>query len=68
MRATLFGCCLLVPLGYAGLALSASAWGAAFYLCFMTLRGLQGPLLAAAMQEDASDEDRASVLSLEGEI
>src|SRR5262249_43911538 len=41
VRATLLGCCLLGPLGYAGLAGSASAWGAVFYLCFMTLRGLQ---------------------------
>lgn len=64
LRSTLLGCCLLVPLGYAGLAASTSAWGAAFYLCFMTLRGLQGPILASAMQEDAPDEDRASVLSL----
>jgi len=34
------------------------------YLCFMTLRGLQGPILASVMQEDAPGEDRASVLSL----
>ena len=64
VRATLFGCCLLVPLGYAGLAATTSAWGVAFYLCFMTLRGLQGPILARVMQEDAPAEDRASVLSL----
>jgi MFS family permease len=64
VRATLLGCCLLVPLGYAGLAVSPSAWGVAFYLCFMTLRGLQGPILARVMQEDAPAEDRASVLSL----
>jgi MFS family permease len=64
VRATLIGCCLLVPLGYAGLAMTASAWGAAFYLCFMTLRGLQGPILATLMQADAPDEDRAGVLSL----
>src|SRR5262249_58832580 len=64
VRATLLGCCLLGPLGYAGLAGSASAWGAVFYLCFMTLRGLQGPILASVMQEDAPGEDRASVLSL----
>jgi hypothetical protein len=63
-RATLVGCALLVPLGYAGLAWSASAWGVVFYLCFMTLRGLQGPILASVMQADAPDEDRASVLSL----
>jgi len=30
----------------------------------MTLRGLQGPILASLMQEDAPGEDRASVLSL----
>ena len=64
VRATLIGCCLLVPIGYAGLALSVSVWGAAFYLCFMTLRGLQGPILATLMQADAPDEDRAGVLSL----
>jgi MFS family permease len=64
VRATLLGCCLLVPLGYAGLAASASAWGSAFYLAFITLRGIQGPLLARVMQEDAPGEDRASVLSL----
>lgn len=64
VRATLLGCCLLVPVGYAGLAASAPAWGAAFYLCFMTLRGLQGPILASVMQEDAPGEDRVSVLSL----
>lgn len=63
-RLTLLGCCLLVPLGYTGLAMTASAWGAAFYLCFMMIRGLQGPILATVMQADAPDEDRASVLSL----
>ena len=47
-----------------GLAATTSAWGVAFYLCFMTLRGLQGPILARVMQEDAPAEDRASVLSL----
>jgi MFS family permease len=64
VRATLLGCCLLVPLGYAGLSASASAWGVAFYLAFMTLRGLQGPILARVMQELAPPDDRASVLSL----
>jgi predicted MFS family arabinose efflux permease len=64
VRATLVGCGLLVPLGYMGLAASPAAWGVAFYLCFMTLRGLQGPILARAMQEDAPPDDRASVLSL----
>jgi predicted MFS family arabinose efflux permease len=63
-RAVLLGCCLLVPLGYAGLAATASAWGVVFYLCFMTIRGLQGPILMRVMQEDAPVADRASVLSL----
>jgi len=61
---SLLMCCLLVPLGYAGLAASHSAWGIAFYLCFMTIRGLQGPILATVMQQDAPPEDRASVLSI----
>jgi len=64
VRATLLGCCLLVALGYAGLAVSTSVWGVVFYLAFMTLRGLQGPILARVMQEEAPPDDRVSVLSL----
>jgi MFS family permease len=64
VRGTLVGCGLLVPLGYVGLAATPSAWGVVCYLAFMTLRGLQGPILARAMQEDAPPDDRASVLSL----
>jgi MFS family permease len=64
VRGTLLGCCLLVPLGYLGLAATTAAWGVLFYLALMTLRGLQGPILARVMQEDAPPDDRASVLSL----
>jgi len=64
VRATLLGCAALVPLGYVGLAATTSAWGLAFYLCFMTIRGLQAPLLTRIMQENAPGGDRASVLSL----
>jgi MFS family permease len=64
VRPALLGCCLLVPLGYAGLSLSHAVWGIVFYLCFMTIRGLQGPILATVMQQDAPPEDRASVLSI----
>ncbi len=64
VRHILLGCCLLVPVGYAGLSLSHAAWGIVFYLCFMTIRGLQGPILATVMQHDAPPEDRASVLSI----
>ena len=64
VRATLLACCLLIPIGYAGHAMTSAAWGVLFYLCFMTIRGVQGPLLATVMQEDAPGEDRASVLSL----
>ena len=63
-RGALVACWLLVPLGYGGLALTGAAWGLAFYLCFMTLRGLQAPILALVMQEEAPGEDRAAVLSL----
>jgi predicted MFS family arabinose efflux permease len=63
-QATLVACALLAVVGYAALAVVGSAWGVVFYLCFMTTRGLQGPLLASVIQADALDEDRASVLSL----
>jgi predicted MFS family arabinose efflux permease len=61
---TLLACCLLVPAAYGLLATSASPWAVGYYLLLMTLRGLQGPLLASVLQEDAPGEDRASVLSL----
>jgi MFS family permease len=61
---TLFGCCWLIVLGYGGLAVGESALSFLFYLCLLTVRGLQGPLLVRALQDDAPPEDRASVLSL----
>ena len=64
VRATLLGCCLLVLVGYLGFAWTASAWGVVFYLCFMTLRGLQAPVLVSVIQEEAPSQDRASVLSV----
>jgi MFS family permease len=60
----LLGCCLLIALGYGGLALGASPLAVAFYLCMMTIRGLQGPLLVSFLQTDAPEDLRASVLSL----
>lgn len=64
LGATLLVCVLLAPAGYLVLAIAGSAWGAVGYLLLMTLRGLQGPLLTAAIQRAAPSEDRASVLSL----
>ena len=61
---TLFGCCWLILLGYGGLAIGESMPSFLFYLCLLTVRGLQGPLLVRALQDDAPPEDRASVLSL----
>jgi len=46
------------------LAFGSSPLAVVFYLGFMTVRGLQGPLLAGVLQADAPPEDRASVLSL----
>ena len=63
-RATFLVCCALIAAGYLGLAAITSPWSVIFYLCFMTLRGLQGPILATVIQRDAPAEDRASVLSL----
>src|SRR5262249_37755775 len=63
-RASLLGCCLLIPVGYAGLALTHVAWGIVFYLCFMTVRGLQAPLLVNVLQQAATAADRAGALSI----
>lgn len=63
-RGVLLLCCLLIPLGYGGLAWSTSAWAVVFYLGFMTIRGLQVPILSTVMQQEAPPEDRATVLSL----
>jgi MFS family permease len=57
-------CCLVSGAAYLGLGFTPGAAGVVFYLGFMTVRGLQGPLLAGVIQADASPEDRASVLSL----
>jgi hypothetical protein len=64
VRMTLLLCCLLVLVGYLGFAWSASPWGVVFYLCFMTVRGLQAPVLVGVLQEEAPSGDRASVLSV----
>jgi predicted MFS family arabinose efflux permease len=61
---TLLACCLLIVLGYGALAASTSAPAVAFYLCFMTARGLHTPILMSALQRDAPADARASVLSL----
>ncbi len=60
----LLGCSMLAGASYLALALGSSAFAVVFYLGFMTVRGLQGPLIATALQADAPAEDRASVLSL----
>lgn len=62
--ATLVACAALAVAGYVALATLDAAWAVVFYLCFMTTRGLQGPILVSVIQADAPDEDRASVLSL----
>jgi MFS family permease len=63
-QATLLGCCLLIGVGYVALGATTSAAAVGFYLCFMTVRGLQAPLLINALQHDAPAEYRASILSI----
>jgi len=64
VRKTLVASALLAVTGYAALATLDAAWAVVFYLCFMTARGLQGPILATVIQADAPADDRASVLSV----
>ena len=60
----LLACSLIAGASYLALAFGSSPLAVVFYLGFMTVRGLQGPLLAGVLQADAPPEDRASVLSL----
>lgn len=60
----LLACSLTAGASYFALAFGSSPLAVVFYLGFMTVRGLQGPLLAGVLQSDAPPEDRASVLSL----
>jgi MFS family permease len=62
--ATLLACCGLVAGSYASLAYFDSPLAVVAYLGFMTLRGLQAPILIGVLQQDAPPDDRASVLSL----
>jgi predicted MFS family arabinose efflux permease len=64
VRTTLVVCAGLVVVGYVLLATFAAAQAVVFYLCFMTTRGLQSPVLTTVIQADAPQNDRASVLSL----
>jgi len=64
VRPTLVACAVLAVTGYLTLAFVATAWAVVFYLCFMTTRGLQTPILTTVIQADAPPDDRASVLSL----
>jgi len=63
-RGALLGCCVMAPAGYAVFAAADTPWAVLAYLLFMVVRGLQGPILVAALQEDAPGADRATVLSL----
>jgi MFS family permease len=60
----LFACALIAAASYFALGSAASPLAVIFYLGFMTVRGLQGPILAGILQADAPPEDRASILSL----
>jgi hypothetical protein len=60
----LLACSIAGGVSYLALAMSSAPLGVVFYLGFMIVRGLQGPLLAGVLQADAPPEDRASVLSL----
>ncbi|MGW8312742.1 MAG: MFS transporter [Desulfuromonadales bacterium] len=60
-------CLLLLGLlvaGYSGLAFSHMLWGFAFYFLLTIMRGIQGPFLRLALQQQSERHERASILSL----
>lgn len=60
----LLACTGLVALGYFGMGLNHAIWGFVFYFAFNLSRGLSGPILAHAEQEEIPSGDRASLVSL----
>jgi len=60
-------CLLLLGLlvaGYSGLAFTHILWGFAFYFLLTLMRGIQGPFLRLALQQQSERYERASILSL----
>ncbi len=58
------GCVVLIAIGYAGMGLTQSLWGVAFYFSLTTMRGLFSPSLGHEEQRLISSSDRAGFLSL----
>ncbi|NLW82353.1 MAG: MFS transporter [Desulfovibrionales bacterium] len=55
---------VLVVTAYAGLGLTAAPGGFLFYYLLTAMRGLQGPLMRARLQNASERSNRASILSL----
>src|ERR1051325_1254362 len=60
----LLACTFIAAASYLALGIVSAPPAVVFYLGLMTVRGLQGPLLAGALQADAPHEKRASALAL----
>jgi hypothetical protein len=60
----LLACCGLISVGYFGMGLTTAWWGFAFYFAFNLSRGISGPILAHAEQEEIPSGDRASLVSM----
>jgi MFS family permease len=54
----------LLVAGYSGLAFTHILWGFAFYFLLTIMRGIQGPFLRLALQQQCERYERASILSL----
>jgi MFS family permease len=57
-------CAVLIIAGYAGLGLTGTLWGFAFYFLLTFMRGIQGPFLRLVLQKQSARPERASILSL----
>jgi MFS family permease len=57
-------CVALIGLGYFGMGLTHAWWGFVFYFAFNLSRGISGPVLAHAEQEEIPSGDRASLVSM----
>lgn len=64
LLSVLLGCAGLIAVGYFGMGFTTAWWGFVFYFAFNLSRGLSGPLLAHAEQQEIPSGDRASLVSM----
>jgi len=64
LNVVIFGCIVMVLMGYTGLALSNAWWGFAFYYLLTLMRGINGPILEHQINQQIPPHHRSAILSI----